>query len=137
MKEISSASAGRHHDQTKLNIPVIDLEGGISDHDEDLIRRKRTVDHVRVASETWGFFQIVNHGIPVSVMEELKAGVRRFHEQDTEIKKHFYTRDYSKPVIYNSNFDLYSAPSTNCRDTLSISMAPNPPKPEDLPEVCR
>ena len=83
---------------------------------------------LRGASKAWGFFQIVNHGIPVGVMEEIKDGVKRFHEQDIEVKK---------PVGYNSNFHLYSAPLANWRDTISIPMAPIPPKPEDLPEVCR
>ncbi|KAF3456830.1 hypothetical protein FNV43_RR01484 [Rhamnella rubrinervis] len=50
----------------------------------------------------------------------MKDGVKRFHEQDTEVKKQFYTRDSSKPVVYDSNFDLYSAPSANWRDTLSL-----------------
>ncbi|CAN1279556.1 1-aminocyclopropane-1-carboxylate oxidase homolog 1 [Linum perenne] len=38
----------------------------------------------------------------MSVLEEMKAGVRRFHEQDVEVKKEFYTREivleYSKKV---------------------------------------
>ncbi|KAF3456827.1 hypothetical protein FNV43_RR01481 [Rhamnella rubrinervis] len=126
---LRASSAG----QTKFSIPVIDL-GGLFD---DSIRRNEIVKKVREASETWGFFQIVNHGIPVGVLEEMKDGVKRFHEQDTEVKKQFFTRDASKPVIYNSNFDLYSAPSTNWRDTVTFQMAPNPPKPEDLPEVSR
>ena len=123
----------RSADQTKYSIPVIDL-GGLSD---DSIRRMKIVEKVREASETWGFFQIVNHGIPVAIMEEIKDGVKRFHEQDTEVKKQFYTRDGLKPVVYNSNFDLYSAPSTNWRDSFFVPAAPNPPKPEYLPEVCR
>ena len=126
---LKESSAG----QTKFSIPVIDL-GGLSD---DSIRKNEIIEKVREASEAWGFFQIVNHGIPVGVMEEIKDGVKRFHEQDTEVKKQFYNRDTLKPVAYNSNFDLYSAPSANWRDTISIPMAPNPPKTEDLPEVCR
>ena len=123
----------RSADQTKYSIPVIDL-GGLSD---DSIRRKKIVEKVREASETWGFFQIVNHGIPVAIMEEIKNGVKRFHEQDTEVKKQFYTRDRLKPVVYNCNFDLYSAPSTNWRDTLVVTVAPNLPMPEYLLDVCR
>ena len=73
----------------------------------------------------------------MAIMEEIKDGVKRFHEQDTEVKKQFYTRDGLKPVVYNSNFDLYSAPSTNWRDSFFVPAAPNPPKPEYLPEVCR
>ncbi|KAG7996808.1 hypothetical protein I3843_01G179700 [Carya illinoinensis] len=120
------------HDN-QFTIPVIDFEG----IEEDVTKRKEVVEAVRDASETWGFFQVVNHGIPVGVLEEMKEGVRRFYEQDTEIKKEYYTRDLMKAVAYNSNFDLYSAPSTNWRDTLACSMAPNRPKSEQLPAPCR
>ena len=119
--------------ETPLSIPVIDLKG----LNKDANQRKEIVEKLREASETWGFFQIVNHGIPESVLEEMKDGVRCFFEQETEVKKEFYTRDPTKPVVYNSNFDLYSGISTNWRDTFMIHMAPNPPKPEDLPKVCR
>ncbi|XP_016647545.1 PREDICTED: 1-aminocyclopropane-1-carboxylate oxidase homolog 1-like [Prunus mume] len=121
--------------KTQLRIPVIDLEG--LEYDNSPTKRKETVAKVGEASETWGFFQIANHGIPVDVLEEIKNGVRGFFEQDTEVKKKYYTRDRFRPVIYNSNFDLYSAPATNWRDTFLCNMAPNPPKPEDLPQVCR
>nr|XP_048333188.1 1-aminocyclopropane-1-carboxylate oxidase homolog 1-like isoform X1 [Ziziphus jujuba var. spinosa] len=116
-----------------FSIPVIDLRG-VSD---DSIRRTEIVERVRKASETWGFFQIVNHGIPLSVMEEMREGVRRFHEQDTEVKKQFYTRDPTKTVICNTNFDLYKAPSANWRDTFLCQLAPDTPNPQDLPAVCR
>ncbi|XP_043811057.1 1-aminocyclopropane-1-carboxylate oxidase homolog [Manihot esculenta] len=43
------------------DFPVIDL-GGI---DQGSAFRKEIVDKVRNASETWGFFEVVNHGIPV------------------------------------------------------------------------
>ncbi|KAL6293824.1 hypothetical protein ACE6H2_001966 [Prunus campanulata] len=121
--------------KTQLRIPVIDLEG--LEYDNNPTKRKEIVAKVAEASETWGFFQIANHGIPVDVLEEIKNGVRGFFEQDTEVKKELYTRDHFRPVIYNSNFDLYSAPATNWRDTFLCNMAPNPPKPEDLPQVCR
>lgn len=119
---------------TQLSIPVIDLKGLITG---DEICRKKIVEKVREALETWGFFQIINHGIPDSVLEEIKEGVRSFYEQDTEVKKAFYTRDTSKPFVHNSNFDLYKVPSANWRDTFFCPMAPHPPKPEDLPSVCR
>jgi hypothetical protein len=48
-----------------------------------------------------------------------------------------YTRDQTRPFIYNSNFDLYSSPAPNWRDSFKILLAPNAPKPEDLPVVCR
>ncbi|KAJ9547370.1 hypothetical protein OSB04_019913 [Centaurea solstitialis] len=113
---------------TPFQIPVVDL--GSTD-------RASTVEKIREASENLGFFHVVNHGIPVSVMNEMLQGVRRFHDQDVEVKKRFYTRDPTKPVIYNSNFDLFSSPAANWRDTFIALMAPSPPPPEELPEVCR
>ncbi|XP_022873792.1 1-aminocyclopropane-1-carboxylate oxidase homolog [Olea europaea var. sylvestris] len=117
----------------QFEFPLIDLEG----FRDDPNGRKEIIDKVRDAAETWGFFQVINHGIPDSVLEEMLNGVRRFFEQDTEVKKEWYTRDYSKTVVYNSNFDLYSAPSANWRDTLFCQMAPHLPNHDELPSVCR
>ncbi|MED6138923.1 hypothetical protein PIB30_079076 [Stylosanthes scabra] len=114
-------------------IPVIDLEGIA----KDPMKRKQIVSRIREACETWGFFQVVNHGIPLSVLEDMKDGVRRFFEQDDEVKKRLYTRDNMKPFIYNSNFDLYSPSALNWRDSFSCQLAPDTPKSQDLPAVCR
>uniref|UniRef100_M1BCB7 Fe2OG dioxygenase domain-containing protein n=1 Tax=Solanum tuberosum TaxID=4113 RepID=M1BCB7_SOLTU len=64
-------------------------------------------------------------------------GVRRFYEQDTEVKKQWYTRDTSKKVVYNSNFDLFKSAPANWRDTTYCNMAPQPPSADELPEACR
>ncbi|KAJ6980434.1 1-aminocyclopropane-1-carboxylate oxidase [Populus alba x Populus x berolinensis] len=114
-------------------VPLIDFEG----IDEDRSQRAKVVEGVRDACSEWGFFQVVNHGIPVSVLEEMIRGAARFHEQESEVKKEWYSRDYTRKVLYNSNFDLYQAPAANWRDTLSCVMAPRQPNPQDLPDACR
>ncbi|KAK4388169.1 1-aminocyclopropane-1-carboxylate oxidase1 [Sesamum angolense] len=119
--------------KTHFDFPLIDLDGV----DEDHRIRQEIVDRVREASETWGFFQIVNHGVPVSILEEMLDGIRRFNEQKTEIKKQFYTRDFGKKMGFHSNFDLFSSPAANWRDTMYCVIAPNPAEPEELPAVCR
>ncbi|MCD7453644.1 Acyl CoA oxidase, partial [Datura stramonium] len=107
--------------------------------DEDPIKHKEIVEKVRDASETWGFFQVVNHGIPTSILDETLEGTRQFFEQDTEVKKQYYTREHGKKVTYISNFDLYSpfVPAASWRDTLFCFMAPNPPTPQEFPTACR
>ncbi|KAL8515734.1 hypothetical protein ACS0TY_014425 [Phlomoides rotata] len=118
---------------TELKFPLIDL----NDVAEDPIRRKEAVDEIREASETWGFFQVINHGIPGPILGEMLEGVRRFFEEDDEEKKKWYTRDSNTRFVYNSNFDLYSSPAANWRDTVYCQVAPHPPTPQQLPTVCR
>ncbi|KAF2545875.1 hypothetical protein F2Q70_00019519 [Brassica cretica] len=55
-------------------IPTIDLEGRVF---EDETKRKNTVDGIRDAAEKWGFFQVINHGVSLDLLERMKDGVRR------------------------------------------------------------
>ena len=119
--------------EPKFSVPVIDLEGVMND---DARRRVETVGRVRRACEKWGFFQVVNHGINGDVLDEIIAGIRRFHEQEPEAKRALYSRDYAtRKVLYNTNFDLYTGKATNWRDTLSFVVTPN--STHELPEICR
>ncbi|AET01272.1 putative deacetoxyvindoline 4-hydroxylase [Medicago truncatula] len=116
-------------------IPVIDLDD-IDNKDPSI--HQGIVEKVKEACETLGFFQVVNHGIPLSVLEELNDGVKRFYEQDTEAKKSFYTRDMQRSFIYNSNVDIYSSPALNWKDSFGCNLAPpDTLKPEEFPVVCR
>ncbi|XP_023632862.1 1-aminocyclopropane-1-carboxylate oxidase homolog 3 [Capsella rubella] len=115
-------------------IPTIDLRGRVF---EDVISRKNAVEGIKEAAAKWGFFQVINHGVSLDLLERMKEGVRNFHEQSPEVRKDFYTRDFSRRFMYLSNFDLFSSPAANWRDTFACTMAPNPPEPHDLPEACR
>ncbi|KAG8377585.1 hypothetical protein BUALT_Bualt08G0048400 [Buddleja alternifolia] len=121
--------------RSELSIPVIDLE--CLNDDADIHNRSEIIDNIKEACREWGFFQIVNHGIPLSITNKALEGVRQFHEQENEVKKQYYSRDFKKKVLYNSNFDLYNSASANWRDTLNMIMAPETLEPEELPEVCR
>lgn len=119
---------------SKFGVPVIDLEGI---DNEDASKRSKVVEEIKEACETGGFFQIVKHGIPVNILEEVIEGVCGFHEQDPDVKKNFYSRDYMRKAYYNTNFDLHQSPSSNWRDTLICILAPRGPTPQDLPSNCR
>lgn len=117
-----------------FTIPTIDLEG-IQNDPEKL---KKVVKEIEDACVNWGFFQVVNHGISQEVIDDVVEGVRRFHEEDPEVKKQYYTREYAgKKCVYFSNYYLYTGPVTNWRDTITIFMSPDPPQPEELPLACR
>ncbi|GFP95914.1 1-aminocyclopropane-1-carboxylate oxidase homolog 1 [Phtheirospermum japonicum] len=120
-----------HKNGTQIQIPVIDLSD-IQKADG----RKRIVEEVKIASETWGFFQVANHGIPTSVLDGMIDGIRKFNDQDVEEKKKYYSRDFKRSVRFGSNFDLYRSRAANWRDTLTF---PDPDQfnNEELPDSCR
>ncbi|CAN6975833.1 unnamed protein product [Brassica oleracea var. botrytis] len=97
---------GKKPSVSDLKIPTIDFA---SVH-LDTASREAIVEKVNYAAEKWGFFQVINHGVPLNVLEEIKDGVRRFHEDDPEVKKRYFSRDSAnKKFVYYSNFDLYSS----------------------------
>ncbi|PUZ65783.1 hypothetical protein GQ55_3G252300 [Panicum hallii var. hallii] len=109
-------------------IPVIDLS---------CARREELVRGVKAAAETVGFFQVVNHGVAGGLLAETLAAVRRFNEAPAEAKRPYYFRGNARKVRFSSNFDLFQAPAANWRDTLFCDVAPEPPRPEELPEPVR
>lgn len=110
-----------------VDIPVVDLSAD----------RSLVVDQIKHAANEFGFFQIINHGIPTSVIDHTIESVRAFHEQPTETKSRFYGRDIGTGVAYSSNFDLYQSKAASWRDTLQIRLGPKGPEPAALPEICR
>ncbi|KAG6415701.1 hypothetical protein SASPL_123115 [Salvia splendens] len=119
------------HKKGQVQVPVIDLSGV-----DDCGRRKQIVEKVRSAAETWGFFQVVSHGIPQSVCDGMIDGVRCFHEQDVDEKKKYYTRDTTKSVRYQSSYDLFLSKTATWKDTLTISCDSSFDR-DELPSVCR
>ncbi|XP_072074156.1 1-aminocyclopropane-1-carboxylate oxidase homolog 1 isoform X2 [Arachis hypogaea] len=118
---------------SNFSIPAIDLQ----DIDKSSSLRGKVVDQIRSASQKWGFFQVINHGVPEDVMDEMITGICRFHEQEAELKKPFYSRENSKKVRYFSNGKLFRDYAATWRDTISFVANPDIPNPEQLPEVCR
>ncbi|XP_010679226.2 1-aminocyclopropane-1-carboxylate oxidase homolog 1 [Beta vulgaris subsp. vulgaris] len=114
-----------------VEFPVIDFG------DDGCKGSSEVVKEIREACQTWGFFQLVNHGIPVKVMEELLEGIRRFHEQPTHEKTRFYTRDFNHKVRYYSNGDLLVARAANWRDSISCEYQDGDLNPEEVPLICR
>lgn len=126
---INEPNSSTTRDRSLVDIPVIDLNGTNV--------RAEMVQNVRHASETWGFFQIINHGIPKRVLDEMIDGVRGFHEMETEEKIKYYSRDYQKRFFYVSNFHLFTGGAASWNDSFLSVMAPKRPQSEELPPICR
>ncbi|OMP09739.1 hypothetical protein COLO4_05163 [Corchorus olitorius] len=115
-----------------FQVPVIDLEGFEGN------RRKEIVNGILVAAETWGFFQVVNHGVPLCIMDDMLKCVRQFHEQPKEVKMEWYSRDCKQPVRYFSNGDLLvNTRAANWRDSLAFEFNDGQLDPQLFPTVCR
>ncbi|KAJ1412069.1 Oxoglutarate/iron-dependent dioxygenase [Sesbania bispinosa] len=71
-------------DKTSLpQVPVIDLNKLSS---EDAIE----LDKLDYACKEWGFFQLINHGVNPSLVENVKIGVEQFFNLPIEEKKKFW-----------------------------------------------
>ncbi|XP_058074993.1 jasmonate-induced oxygenase 4-like [Magnolia sinica] len=71
-------------DQTSdINIPAIDLGGLYGNAGE----REKTSQIVADACREWGFFQVVNHGVSVELMERIKGAWRDFFHLPLEMKE--------------------------------------------------
>lgn len=108
-------------------IPVVDLSGP---HPE-------VVDRVRAAAAEFGFFQVVNHGVPVSLLDGLVNTVKAFNELPPEEKAGYYRRDVTTGVSFFSNVDLFLSKAASWRDTLQIRLGPTEPEIDAIPYICR
>lgn len=68
--------------QVQQPFPVVDL-AGLEDSDQ----RLKTVSQLAQASQEWGFFQIINHGIPLSLLESVKGVSKEFFNLSVEEKR--------------------------------------------------
>ncbi|GAV64793.1 LOW QUALITY PROTEIN: 2OG-FeII_Oxy domain-containing protein/DIOX_N domain-containing protein, partial [Cephalotus follicularis] len=102
------------------------------------VPRSKAVDQISRASRELGFFQIVNHGIPLGVLERTIGSIKAFHEQPTEIKARFYRREgLASGVSFICNFDLFQSKAASWRDTLQVRLGPTLADLEEIPEICR
>ncbi|KVH93266.1 Non-heme dioxygenase N-terminal domain-containing protein [Cynara cardunculus var. scolymus] len=80
-------------------IPQIDLstlQNSSSPVGSDL---EDLVADVRNACKNWGFFQVINHGVPIESSEKVKSAAKRFFDQTAEEKRKV-RRDEANPLGY-------------------------------------
>eukprot|EP01018_Ginkgo_biloba_P008648 Gb_28766 [translate_table: standard] len=65
-----------HH----LQIPVIDMKKLLEEEE---------IGKLHMACQHWGFFQVINHGVPHSLMDNMKASTRQFFDLPLEEKRRY------------------------------------------------
>lgn len=104
----------------KLKLPIIDfaqLQGP---------NRSQVLKLLSHACENYGFFQIVNHGIPCDVISSMMDVSRRFFELSFEERERYMSPDLSSPVRYGTSFNQTKDGAFCWRDFLKLMCHPLP-----------
>nr|XP_043625765.1 flavanone 3-dioxygenase 3-like [Erigeron canadensis] len=81
-------------------IPVIDLSLL-----NDPLTRSQTINEIRSACDKLGIFQVINHGMPISVMEDALAISKEFFQLPSEEKMKFASGNVHDPVRYGTSMN--------------------------------
>ncbi|KAM0062090.1 putative non-hem dioxygenase domain, isopenicillin N synthase [Helianthus debilis subsp. tardiflorus] len=82
-------------------IPQIDLSAFVtsSPANPNAPEIRDLVDQIRDASRDWGFFQVINHGVPIESRERVFSASKRFFDLSVEEKRKV-KRDEVNPLGY-------------------------------------
>lgn len=111
------------------SIPIIDM----SNWDD-----QKVAASICDAAQNMGFFQIVNHGVPMQVLENVKNATRRFFRLPAEEKRK-YSKGYtpSNNVMYTSSFIPEKEQYLEWKDTISIFYVSDKEAQMLWPSECR
>ncbi|KAK2989501.1 hypothetical protein RJ640_019600 [Escallonia rubra] len=111
------------------DIPVVDLgkaEG---------VDRSETVQKILKASQQFGFFQVINHGVPESVADNAMNVFKEFFGMPAEYKATFYSNDPNKSCrLYTSTLNYDKEEVHYWRDNFTHHCHPLEDNIQDWPE---
>ncbi|KGN53620.1 protein DOWNY MILDEW RESISTANCE 6 [Cucumis sativus] len=96
-------------------VPIIDL--GCEE-------REMIVKQVEEACKSYGFFQVINHGVRKELVEKVIEVGKQFFELPMEEKLKFYSDDPSKTVRLSTSFNVRKEQFRNWRDYLRLHCYP-------------
>ncbi|CAI9106606.1 OLC1v1005800C1 [Oldenlandia corymbosa var. corymbosa] len=90
------------------------------------------------ASETFGFFQLVNHGVPVDLLESLKLAAHQFFAQPSEKKAVYLPAEgRSHLVKYGTSFAPEKEKALEWKDFLNMIYSNDSEALEHWPMLCK
>ncbi|VFQ65404.1 unnamed protein product [Cuscuta campestris] len=97
------------------DVPIIDLGSG----DRNLLVRQ-----IGDACLHYGFFQVINHGVPRRVVEEMLEVSHEFFNMAVEEKMKLYSDDPTKTMRLSTSFNIQKETVHNWRDYLRLHCFP-------------
>ncbi|KAJ7965234.1 Oxoglutarate/iron-dependent dioxygenase [Quillaja saponaria] len=97
------------------NVPVIDL--GFED-------RTKIVQQIADACKSYGFFQVINHGVSMEAVEKMLEVAHEFFKLPVEEKMKLYSDDPSKTMRLSTSFNVNKEKVHNWRDYLRLHCYP-------------
>eukprot|EP00253_Pinus_taeda_P015734 PITA_15734 len=101
VRKVEKALVVEQADDPRFLVPIIDLQGFSKDQYDTISAQ------IGGAAENWGFFQIINHGIPDSLIARVQAASKAFFQLPAE-EKEAYANEAQNPIGYGSKLG-YSA----------------------------
>uniref|UniRef100_M1BIZ5 Oxidoreductase n=1 Tax=Solanum tuberosum TaxID=4113 RepID=M1BIZ5_SOLTU len=115
--------------RTDDSIPIIDA----SNWDDP-----KVADQICEAAQNWGFFQVINHGVPIEALDDIKETSHRFFSLPTkEKKKHTKENSISSNVRYGTSFTPEAEKTLGWRDYLSLVHISDDEATSFWPTSCR
>ncbi|KAI4375597.1 hypothetical protein MLD38_013450 [Melastoma candidum] len=122
-----------HGGNDRVGIPVIDqsvLVWGGPDEKSRMIR------NLGMACQEWGFFMVINHGVPEGLMGAMEAVTREFFDLPEEEKRKYEGKGLVDAVRYGTSFG--SGHMFFWRDFVKVLVRPkfhSPSKPQGFGDL--
>ena len=114
---------------TLESIPIIDM----SNQDEPKVS-----ESICDAVEKWGFFQVINHGVSIEVLENVKDATHRFFNLPAREKREFSKENSpSNNVQFGTSFRPEAENSLEWKDYLSLFYVSKDEASALWPHVCK
>ncbi|XP_052209120.1 feruloyl CoA ortho-hydroxylase F6H1-3-like [Diospyros lotus] len=111
------------------SIPVIDMSN---------LGDPKVADSICDAAEKWGFFQVINHGVPIEALENVKDAAHGFFSLPPEDKKK-YSKEHSPTtnMRFGTSFSPRAEKSLEWKDYLSLFYVSDDEANAYWPSVCK
>ncbi|KAK6253303.1 hypothetical protein QUC31_015023 [Theobroma cacao] len=119
----------------KESIPTIDFSHLTSNNPDE---RSKVLQELGDACQDWGFFMVINHGVPESMMQAIIEACRGFFELTEEEKQEFEGKHMLDPISCGTSSNVSVDKVLFWRDFLKVFQHPefhSPNKPAAFSEI--